>query len=174
MSYIVIDVEADGPAPGLFSMVSFGAVIVKEGLENSFYAELKPVSDNWQPESLAISGFTREQTLSFADPIIAMTNFRTWLQKHNRDGRPTFIADNNGFDWQFMNWYFWKYIGENPFRYSSMNLNSLYKGLTKNMRAHYSELAITEHTHHPVDDAMGCAEALMVMNRKFDLNIRFR
>ena len=28
MSYYVIDCESDGPAPGLFSMVSFGAVKV--------------------------------------------------------------------------------------------------------------------------------------------------
>ena len=32
MSYIVVDIEADGPIPGDYSMVCFGAVVVEEGL----------------------------------------------------------------------------------------------------------------------------------------------
>jgi len=174
MSYVVVDVEADGPVPGLYSMISFGAVIVREGLKETFYAELKPVSEEWIPEALAISGFSREKTLTFNEPEKAMVAFKEWLQLNNRNGRPVFVADNNGFDWQFINWYFWAFLGENPFGYSSMNLNSFYKGLTGNMRSHYSELATTMHTHNPVDDAMGCAEALMVMQDKFEVNMTFK
>ena len=32
MPYVMVDVEADGPIPGDYSMVSFGAVIVETGL----------------------------------------------------------------------------------------------------------------------------------------------
>ena len=32
MSLFVVDVESDGPAPGLFSMVSFGAIRVDENM----------------------------------------------------------------------------------------------------------------------------------------------
>jgi hypothetical protein len=44
MSFIVVDVEADGPMPGSFSMVSFGAVIVREGLNDTFYGKVSPIS----------------------------------------------------------------------------------------------------------------------------------
>jgi len=29
--------------------------------------------------------------------------------------RLLFISDNDGFDWQFVNWYFWHFLGQNPF-----------------------------------------------------------
>jgi hypothetical protein len=40
MSWIMVDIEADGPIPGDYSMVSFGAVVVEPGLERSFLCDL--------------------------------------------------------------------------------------------------------------------------------------
>jgi hypothetical protein len=65
MSWIMVDIEADGPIPGDYSMVSFGAVVVEPGLERTFNGELRPISKKFVPEALAVSGFTREQTLAF-------------------------------------------------------------------------------------------------------------
>jgi hypothetical protein len=62
---LVLDVESDGPAPLLYSMVSFGAVIVEPGLSRTFRGETAPISESWIPEALAISGVTREQHLGF-------------------------------------------------------------------------------------------------------------
>jgi hypothetical protein len=45
MSYVMVDVESDGPIPGDYSMVSFGAVVVEPGLEKRFYGELRPISE---------------------------------------------------------------------------------------------------------------------------------
>jgi hypothetical protein len=45
MSYVMVDVEADGPIPGDYSMISIGAVIVEPSLEKTFYGKLKPISD---------------------------------------------------------------------------------------------------------------------------------
>lgn len=45
MSWIMVDIEADGPIPGDYSMVSFGAVVVEPGLERTFYGELRPISE---------------------------------------------------------------------------------------------------------------------------------
>ncbi len=36
IKYIVVDVEADGPIPGDYSMIWFGAVIVEPGLKRTF------------------------------------------------------------------------------------------------------------------------------------------
>ena len=41
MPYVMVDIESDGPIPGDFSMVCFGAVIVEPELNRSFYG---PVS----------------------------------------------------------------------------------------------------------------------------------
>ena len=35
---VVVDVEADGPIPGEYSMVCFGAVVVEPSLRKAFYA----------------------------------------------------------------------------------------------------------------------------------------
>ena len=171
MSYVMVDIEADGPIPGDFSMVCFGAVIVTSALDQTFYATLAPVSERWMPEALRVSGFSREETLKFADPASEMTRFEAWL-KDNVHGRPLFVADNNGFDWQFVNWYFHHFLGRNPFGFSSMNLGSLFKGLARDASVNFKHLRKTRHTHHPVDDAMGNAEALLHMREAMGLKIK--
>src|SRR5262249_23041899 len=112
MSYVMVDVEADGPIPGDFSMISFGAVLVEPTLSRTFYGKLRPISDRWVPEALAVSGCSREETMGFEDPKTVMERFAVWL-KENSKGQPMFIADNNGFDWQFVNWYFQHFTGKN-------------------------------------------------------------
>lgn len=158
---VVVDVESDGPCPGMHSMICFGAVIVEAGLQRTFYAELKPISDIWIPEALAVSGFTREETLKFPEPRDAMHNFELWLQKNIPDKRPILWSDNNGYDAAFINYYFWHQLGRNPFGWSSANIGSLYKGVNGNLHSKFTHLRETAHTHHPVDDAKGNAEALL-------------
>jgi hypothetical protein len=169
MTYVMVDVEADGPTPGDYSMICLGAIIVEPGLARSFYGKLRPISQNFISEALAVSGFTRHESLSFDDPAQVMQQFRDWLAAECR-GRLIFISDNNGFDWQFVNWYFHHFLGANPFGFSSTNLGSLYKGMQKDMLVNFKHLRKTRHTHNPVDDARGNAEALLEMQR-MGLNI---
>lgn len=170
MSYIMVDVEADGPIPGDYSMISFGAVLVDRKLNTTFYGRLKPISENWIPEALKVSGFSRGETELFDDPAQVMNDFKAWLKDKSK-GRPFFISDNNGFDWQFMNWYFHHFTGDNPFGFSSTNLGSLYKGAERNLFKNFKHLRKTKHTHHPVDDAKGNAEAFLTIIEKYDLKI---
>ena len=37
MKFVIVDVESDGPCPGLYSIVCFGAVIVDEKLDKNRY-----------------------------------------------------------------------------------------------------------------------------------------
>lgn len=169
MTYIMVDIESDGPIPGDYSMISFGAVVVDRKLDKTFYGKLMPISDKWIAEALAVSGHSREETMDFADPVEVMTEFCSWVEDNVK--RPIFIADNNGFDWQFINWYFHHFIDYNPFGYSSQNLNSLYKGLVRDPYKSFKHLRKTKHTHHPVDDALGNAEALITMVDKYGFNV---
>lgn len=167
----MVDVEADGPVPGDYSMVCFGAVVVAPTLAKTFYGQLRPISEQWIPEALAVSGFTREETLAFEDPATVMQRFAAWV-RDNAKGRPLFISDNNGFDWQFVNWYFHHFTDGNPFGFSSTNLGSLYKGVVRDTFKNFKHLRATPHTHHPVDDAKGNAEALLRIRDEYGLTIR--
>ncbi|MCB0149190.1 MAG: hypothetical protein KDE01_16255 [Caldilineaceae bacterium] len=162
MPYIMVDVEADGPIPGDYSMICFGAIVVEPALNRTFYGQLRPISDAYRPDALAVSGFTREQCLAFDEPQAVMAAFERWIAEVGGE-RPLFISDNNGFDWQFINWYFHHFVGRNPFGHSSTNLGSLYKGMQKDAFANFKRLRKSKHTHHPVDDARGNAEALLQM-----------
>jgi DNA polymerase III epsilon subunit-like protein len=166
----MVDIESDGPIPSDYSMVCFGAVIVEPGLSRTFYGQLKPISDAFLPEALAVSGFSREQTLTFDEPAEVMERFRQWVNAECGK-RKIFISDNNGFDWSFINWYFHHFVGKNPFGFSSQNLGSLYKGQVKDTFKSFKHLRDTKHTHHPVDDARGNAEALLKM-KEMGLKIR--
>lgn len=170
MSYVMVDVESDGPAPGLYSLVSFGAVIVTPALDRTFYGQLRPISERWVPEALAVSRVTREQHATFDEPGDVMARFAAWIGGHG-GRRPIFISDNNGFDWSFINYYFHRFVGNNPFGFSSQNLGSLYKGVVKDTFATFKHLRQTKHTHHPVDDARGNAEALLRIKRDHGLKI---
>ena len=153
-------------------MVCFGAVIVEPDLDRTFYGKLKPISDNFIPDALAVSGFSRDECFKFDKPKLVMAEFADWL-KANCKGRMMFVSDNNGFDWQFINWYFHHFLGNNPFGFSSTNLGSLYKGLQSDTFVNFKHLRKTKHTHHPVDDARGNAEALLQM-KEMGLKISFK
>jgi len=70
----------------------------------------------------------------------------------------------------FANWYFHRFTGTNPFGHSSMNLGSLYKGLVRNLRQNFKHLRRTRHTHNPLDDAMGNAEAMLQLMQEYGLD----
>lgn len=171
MPYVMVDIESDGPIPGDYSMICFGAVIVEPGLGRTFYGKLRPISERFIPEALAVSGFSREECGGFEEPKQVMLQFQEWIASNCR-GRAMFISDNNGFDWQFINWYFHHFLGGNPFGFSSSNLGSLYKGLQKDTFVNFKHLRRTAHTHNPVDDARGNAEALLQM-KDMGLKISF-
>lgn len=171
MSYVMVDVEADGPIPGDYSMVCLGAIIVEPALNRTFYGQLRPISERWDEGALKVSGFSRQETLGFDDPQEVMERFARWL-KDNCGSRKIFISDNNGFDWGFVNWYFHHFTGRNPFGFSSQNLGSLYKGLVNDTFQTFKHLRKTRHTHHPVDDARGNAEALLHMKEELGLKIK--
>ena len=162
MSLIVVDVESDGPVPGLYSMVCFGAVVVEPSLSKTFYARTRPLSEKWLPEALAVSGFTREQHLGFEDPRPVMERFEQWIGASSK-GRPVFCSDNLAFDWQFVNWYFHRFLNRNPFGWSGRRIGDLYCGMVKDGYAEWKHLRKAPHDHNPVNDATGNAEALLAM-----------
>lgn len=169
--FVSVDIEADGAIPGKFSMVSFGAVIVEPGLTKTFYSELKPISEEWNPEALAVSGFSREKCMTFNDPKEELLRFEQWL-KDNCKGRPIFVADNNGFDFAWINWYFHYFLNRNPFGFSSRRLSDIICGFENDMFFKWKWMRKTKHDHNALSDAKGNAEVLLQYKDK-GLNIKF-
>ncbi len=86
-------------------------------------------------------------------------NFAEWLKQF--DGPPVFVSDNPAYDWQWINFYFWKHLGCNPFGYSARRIGDFYAGLVGDFRKSqgWKRLRVTRHDHDPVNDATGNAEA---------------
>ena len=86
--------------------------------------------------------------------------FAVWLREVLED-QPVFVSDNVAYDWQWINFYFWKYQGANPFGHSARRIGDFYAGLVGDFRASskWKKLRITKHDHNPVHDALGNAEA---------------
>jgi len=71
----MVDIKSFGSIPGDYSMCSFGAVVVEPALSKTFYGELRPISERWIPDALAVSGFTREPALAFPEAESVMRQF---------------------------------------------------------------------------------------------------
>lgn len=173
MSFIVVDVESDGPIPHKYSMVCFGAVIVEPTLSKTFYGQTKPISKLWDPAALSISGFSRDEHEKFDDPEKVMKDFKEWILK-NSVGHPVFISDNLAYDFKFIDWYFHWFLGDNPFGFSGRRIGDLYCGLVKDSFAKWKYLRKTTHDHNPVNDAKGNAEVLLHMKDKMGLKINLK
>jgi DNA polymerase III epsilon subunit-like protein len=173
MALFIVDVEADGPYPGDYSMVSFGIVKVQNDMASapSFYGKVAPISDIWLPEALAVSGHTREETLSFDQASVVMPQAMTFVNEQKGEGHAVFISDNNGFDWQFINYYMHKYAGSNPFGFSSRRIGDFFAGLERNFKAanNWKRMRTTAHDHNPVNDARGNGEALIAIAKKHNI-----
>src|ERR1700675_1042492 len=73
-AYFSADVETDGPIPGPFSMLSFALVYAgafdgkhfapPQDYKRTFYRELKPISENFQPEALRVNRLDRDRLLT--------------------------------------------------------------------------------------------------------------
>jgi DNA polymerase III epsilon subunit-like protein len=128
--FVSVDVETAGPVPGEYSMLSLGACLVNRR-DESFYTELKPISNNAIVDALKISGFDLAVLGKTGElPEDAMIKFRDWLAAVCPGGKPVFVGFNAGFDWQFVNWYFHKFLGANPFGFAPLDIKSFYMGMT--------------------------------------------
>ena len=113
----------------------------------------------------AVEFKTRESFRGFGYSYATFKDFQEWLRRF--PGQPTFMSDNPAYDWQWINFYFWKHLGYNPFGHSARRIGDFYAGLVGDFTkaSHWKRLRRTKHDHNPVNDAMGNAEAFERMLR---------
>lgn len=158
--HISIDIEADGPIPGDYSMSSFGLIVVDRP-QLTFYRELKPISEKWVPEAAAVSGLDREKLkIEGYDPHVAMRECAAWVYSVANGAKPVFVAFNATFDWSFMHWYFIHFYGSDPFGISGLDVKAWFGGHTGcdwrgTVKREVVKLfpSTSPHTHNALDDA---------------------
>lgn len=176
--YFSADVETDGPIPGPFSMLSFALVHAgafdgrafqrPTAYDKIFYREIKPISDEFEPEALAVNGLDRQRLcVEGASPETAMSEAAQWVSRIAGRGRPVLVAYPLSFDWSWLYWYFVRFsIHGSPFGHSrcfDIKTALAVKGHLPIGEAGRSRLPISlqskrGHTHQAIDDAVAQAE----------------
>lgn len=156
---ISVDIEAAGPIPGRYSMLSVGACLIDDP-EDGFYIEMQPVNEHAVPEALAVSGLDLGRLRAEGiEPREAMRRFHDWAARYER---PVFVGFNASFDWQFVNHYFVMYgpVGHNPFGTGALDIKAYAMGRLRTSwdETRSSRLAerlgeTKESTHHALEDA---------------------
>jgi len=176
--YFSADVETDGSIPGVYSMLSFAFVyagrfdgedfIRPPNLEQSFYRELKPISNDYEPEALKVNQLDRDRLCQFGDePGEAMTEAAKWVLSVAASASPILVAYPLSFDWAWLYWYFMKFskIGS-PFNHSlCFDVKTAFAVKAKLPISQSGRSRLTSvlkstrrHSHHALDDAIEQAE----------------
>ncbi len=155
--YVSTDVEADGPIPGVNSMLSFAsaAYTADKKLLGTFSANLEtlpdalpdPVTTKWwatQPEAWAAC------RRDLQAPDVAMRRYAEWLK--TLPGKPVFVGYPAAFDFMFVTWYLLRFAGESPFGFSALDINTYAMALLKTTyleatKPHMPKRWFDEHPH---------------------------
>ncbi|MFF3458944.1 exonuclease domain-containing protein [Streptomyces sp. NPDC002730] len=179
--YISVDIEADGPIPGPYSMISFGAAVAgrqdaasytpTDPEAHTFYRELRPISEDFVPEALAVSGLDRDRLVAEgSEPAAAMAEFSAWVREVSSEvgegAQPVMCGYPASYDWTFLYWYLMRFTGASPFGHSGcLDMKTLYatkarlplRAVAKGTMPR-GLLSKRRHTHHALDDAIEQAE----------------
>ncbi len=180
--YLSADVETDGPIPGRFSLLSFGLCVAGRGDGETFeradpeaatfYRELAPITGEFDPEALAVSGLDRARLQREGEePERAMRDAARWVREvAGPEGTPVLVAYPLGFDWSFLHWYFVAYGGgtdPDPFGHAhALDVKTLAAVRRRRpiARAGLSRVAPEVRLgHHALDDAIAQAEVFATL-----------
>ena len=127
---ISVDVETSGPIPGAFSMLSIGACAI-DAPDVVFECLLKPINANADPVALEVSGLSLNTLARTGlDPRDAMARFGAWISDVAGDkGQAVMVGFNAPFDWSFVNYYFHRFLGDNPFGFTALDIKAYYMGV---------------------------------------------
>lgn len=186
--YISVDIEADGPIPGQFSMLSLGAAAfdLDSGDPRKpvriFEVNLKPLEGAGQdPKTMAWWAKQPEAwahvTENQYDAEVAMSEFASWLEQVQRvfNARPVFVGYPASYDFLFTYWYYIRFVGfPAPFSFSALDLKTLamaklgtpFRGSSKRQMPARWFIGAPEHTHRAIDDAIG--QGVLFVNMMLD------
>ncbi len=136
-TFYSIDVEASGPVPGLYNMLSFGATVIlpdDEGrlsVGETIYCELRPVFAGHIAEANAIHQLDLQRLeRDGLEPKTAMKMLTDFVERTKRPKtEAVFVGHVAVFDWMMIAWYYAWCGLSNPFGYKGIDTKSLAMGL---------------------------------------------
>jgi ribonuclease T len=136
-TWFCVDIECNGPVPGLYDMVSLGAVAVNRGADGlleigaSFYIEIQPQAPRFDARAAQIHGLDQDKLKAEGVPRReAALQLADWVKAQTRPGTdPTFVGHNAPFDWSFVSWTYAAEELDNPFGYKALCTKSLAAGV---------------------------------------------
>lgn len=177
-AYFSADVETDGPIPGPYSILSFALVyagsfdgdrfIRPSSYANTFYRELKPISEDFQEEALKVNGLNRELLCKTGlNAAVAMDDACEFIRATAGRGKPVLVAYPLSFDWSWLYWYFTRFARSgSPFSHSRCfdikTALAVKAGIpiseAGRSRLPKSLMSRHAHTHNALDDAIEQAD----------------
>ena len=164
--FVSVDVETAGPIPGEFSMLSIGACEVDDP-SRTFTCMLTPITLRADPAALAVTGLSLDELARTGQPPeAAMAAFAAWAESLLVPGGTlVFVGFNAPFDWSFVNYYFHRFLGRNPFGFTALDIKAYYMGAvgcawteTRSSRMSAALGATGHGDHTPLRDALYQAE----------------
>jgi len=155
---VSVDVETSGSHPSEYALLSIGACTLFQP-RDIFYAELTPDREQEDPKAMAVHNLTMEHLRDAGrPPAQALREFSRWLEQALPEGsRPLFMGFNAPFDWMFINDYFLRYTGANPFGHSALDIKSFLMGFR---RISWDQTSMRNLTDDPLlHNALADAEA---------------
>jgi hypothetical protein len=139
-----------------------------DNYKQTLYKELRPISEDFEPEALRINGLDRMRLcLEGERPEDVMTEANHWVRGIAGAFQPVLVAYPLSFDWSWLYWYFIRFSSEgSPFAYSrcfDIKTAVAVKAAIPiseagRSRIDHSLRSKHSHTHHAVDDAISQAE----------------
>jgi len=159
--FISVDVETSGPIPGEFSLLALGACVVNEE-DKQIYLEFQPTSSNFDPKAMQTIGRPLDYFIKEGQSASkAIRSLDEWLKRVSDDTKPVFVGFNAPFDWSFVNYYFLRFLGSNPFGFAALDIKSFYAGLTgctwdetRSSRILPEYKPPLKHSHNALEDAL--------------------
>lgn len=179
--YLSLDVEASGPFPGLYSLVSVGCVPVLPPDRNhpgwrlgekTFYCEFRPLEGAGElAAATEVHGLSDEHLLENGlEPLEGIQKLADYLADL-RLSVPKFMmaAWPASFDQPFIGYYAQRFLGSNPFGYACLDIASLAQGIfrceRRQLRSRLARRGLFRppkpYPHNALDDALDQATLLM-------------
>lgn len=136
--WIMVDIETSGPVIGTHSMTELGAAAgsVREGVVDRFEALIRPVGS----AVVASPGSFAKAWKEGLPPEEAMKRFAAWCAPLLRKNA-LFVARPAAFDWPWIVWYAWTFLGENPFGFKAVCASSWFQAKGKRFEVELPHVA---------------------------------
>jgi hypothetical protein len=164
--YVSTDVEADGPIPGPYSMLSIGSAAFRSDGSRlaTFTANLELLPGAFgSPDTMKWWGKQAEAWHACRKdprpPSVVMADYVAWLD--GLSGKPVFVGYPASFDFMFVFWYLMRFAGRSPFGFAALDIKTMamtmlgkdfHQSTKGNMPRHWFGSSL--HSHVALQDAI--------------------